>query len=139
MALFVPVNSLVAALANGVHNLASDSLVMALTNAANPPDTSDAVLTDIVQIAYTNLSSRAITTTSSTQTAGVHRLILADLVLTASGAVAAFRYGVIYNDTATNDEILGFIDNGSDVTLGDTETFTFDFDGTNGIWALDIQ
>ncbi len=43
--------------------------------------------------------------------------------------MATFRYVVIYNDTATNDELIGFYDYGSDVTLANGETFTIDFTG----------
>jgi hypothetical protein len=57
-------------------------------------------------------------------------------VLTASGAVATFRYVVIYNDTASNDELIGWYDYGSDVTLASGETFTVDFDSSNGALTI---
>jgi hypothetical protein len=62
--------------------------------------------------------------------------VLTDLVLTASGAVATFRFVGIYNDTATNDELVCFFDHGSDVTLANGETYTLDFDGTNGLYQM---
>ncbi len=137
MATFTKFNSFVEALAEKVHNLGSDSLVLALCASANAPVATNTQLSQLTQISYTNLSSRAITTTSSSQTSGTYRLILADLVLTASGgSVAPFRYAVIYNDTATNDELIGFYDYGSDVTLANGETMTVDFDGTNGVVAI---
>lgn len=137
MATFTKFNSFVEALSEKVHNLGSDSLVLALCASANAPVASNTQLSQLTQISYTNLSSRAITTTSSSQTSGTYRLILADLVLTASGgSVAPFRYAVIYNDTATNDELIGFYDYGSDVTLASGETMTVDFDGTNGVIAI---
>lgn len=116
--------------------MGSDQLVVALCNAANAPVAANSVLADLTQIAYTNLSSRNVTTSSSSQTAGTYKLVCADLVLTASGAVAAFRYVVLYNDTATNDELVGFYDYGSEVTLASGETFTIDFDGTNGVLTI---
>lgn len=134
MATFTLVHSLKEAIAEKVHNFGSDQLVVALTNTA--PSQSNTVLADITQISYTNLSSRNITTTSSAQSAGTYKLTLADLVLTASGAVATFRYVVIYNDTATNDELIGYIDYGSSITMANTETFTIDFDGTNGALTI---
>jgi hypothetical protein len=74
---------------------------------------------------------------SSAQTSGTYKLVLADLVLTASGgAVAAFRYVVIYNDTAANDELIGYLDYGSDLTLASGDTLTLDFNATNGILQL---
>lgn len=116
---------------HGVHNLSSNQLVVALCNAANAPNAAThAVLADLTQIAYTNLSSRNITTASSGQTSGTYTLALTDLVLTASGgSVATFRYVVVYNDTPTSpaDPLLFYYDNGSDVTLSDGQTFTIDF------------
>src|SRR6266545_5300631 len=109
---------------------ATDQFVVALTAAASAPVATNSVLADLTQISYTNLSSRNITTSSSSQTSGTYKLILTDLVLTASGgAVATFRYVVIYDDTPTSpaDPLVLFYDYASNVTLADTETFTIDF------------
>ena len=133
---FSKVNSFVEAMAHGKHNLAtaSDVLTVALCNAANPPDAGDAVLADLVTIAYTNLSSRVLSISGSVQAGGVFKLSITDIDLTASGgSVATFRYVVLYNETATNDEIIGFYDKGSDVSLGDGEKLTLDFDDANGV------
>ena len=120
-------------MAEKVHNLGSDTLTIALCNAANAPSASaDAVLADIVQVSYTNLSSRVLTTSSSAQTAGDYALTLADLTLTASGgSVAAFRYIVVYNDTPTSpaDPLIGWYDYGSDLTLASGESLLIDFSG----------
>ena len=137
MATFNKFNAFVEHLAEKVHNLGSDQLVVALTNTA--PTASNSVLADLTQISYTNLSSRNITTTASSQTSGTYRLILQDLVLTASGgSVGPFRYVVIYNDTPTSpaDPLIGYYDYGSALTLADGETLTIDFDGTNGVLSL---
>jgi len=136
MASYNKINSFVEAVAEKVHNLGSDVLTVALTTNANAPVATNTQLSNITQIAYTNLSARAITTTSSAQTSGTYKLILVDLVLTASGAVATFRHVLIYNDTATNDELIAWYDYGSDVTLANGETFTIDFDGTNGFLQI---
>lgn len=89
----------------------------------------NSVLADLTEISYTNLSTRAITTTSSTQTSGTYTLVLVDHVLTASGAVATFRYVAIYNDTPTSplDPLICWYDYGDDVTLANNETFTVNF------------
>lgn len=136
MATFNKINAFVEHLAEGVHNLQTGALTIALTTLAEVPvAATDAVLADIVQISYTNLSSRVITTSTSSQTSGTYKLVLTDLVLTASGAVATFREVVIYNDTPTSpaDPLIGWWDYGSDVTLASGETFTVDFDPTNGV------
>lgn len=136
MATFNKFNSFVEALAEKVHNLGSDQLVVALCAAANAPVATNTQLSDLTQISYTNLSSRNITTSASAQSSGTYKLTLTDLVLTASGSVATFRYVVIYNDTATNDELIGWYDYGANVSLINGETFTIDFDGTNGVLQL---
>lgn len=136
MATFNKFNSFVEALAEKLHNLGADQLVVFLTTNANAPVATNSQLSNITQISYTNLSSRNITTNSSSQSSGTYKLILTDLVLTASGAVATFRMVGIYNDTATNDELICWFDHGSDVTLANGETYTLDFDGTNGLLTI---
>ena len=108
-------------------NLATDQFVIALTDSA--PIASNSVLTDITQISYTNLSSRNVSTTSSSQTSGTYTLVLADLVMTASGSVGPFRYVVLYDDTVAGDPLVGWWDYGSSITMANTETFTVDFTG----------
>ena len=134
MASFNKFNSFVEALAEKVHNLGSDSLRIALTNTV--PAAANTQLSHITEISYTNCSARLVTTTSSLQTSGTYKLILADLTLTASGAVGPFRYVVLYNDTATNDELIGWWDYGSAVTLASPETFLIDFDGAAGVLTI---
>lgn len=135
MAAFTKFNSFVEAIAEKVHNLGADSLKIALCNVA--PVAGNSVLADLTQITYTNCSSRTVTTSSSAQTSGTYKLVLADLVLTASGGtVGPFRYVVLYNDTATNDELIGFFDYGSSITLADTETLTIDFDASAGVLTI---
>lgn len=137
MATFNKFQSFVEAVAEKVHNLGSDQLVVALTAAANAPVNTNTVLANLTQISYTNISSRNVTTSSSSQTSGTYKLVLTDLVLTVSGGNAApFRYVVLYNDTATNDELIGWYDYGSDVTVLNGETFTIDFDGSAGVLTI---
>ena len=71
------------------------------------------------------------TTTSSSQTGGTYTLVLADLVMTASGSVGPFRYVVLYDDTPTspNKPLAGWWDYGSSITMANGETFTVDFTG----------
>jgi len=133
-------------IANGLKaaNIGSDQFVVALSNTApgseGTPPTGDGngVLANVTQIAYTNLSTRNITTSSSSQTGGTLKLILTDLVLTSSGgSTGPFRYVYIYNDTPTSpaDPLVCYYDYGSSITLNDTEFITIDFDGTNGLFT----
>jgi hypothetical protein len=127
-------------LAEKVHNLQSDTLKVALTNTA-PTASSDTVWNTTVAPApaaangYT-AGGNTITTTSSAQTSGTYKLVLADSVFTASGgSIGPFRYVILYNSTASN-AVIGYYDYGSSITLADTETFTVDFDATNGVLTL---
>lgn len=108
-------------------NLASDQFAIALTNTA--PVATNSVIADITQISYTNLSSRNLTTTSSSQTGGTYTLVLQDLVMTASGSVGPFRYAVLFDDTLAGDPLVGWWDYGSSITMANGETFTVDFTG----------
>jgi hypothetical protein len=122
-------NQTVEDLAEGVYTCSTDQFVVALCAAANAPVATNSVLANLTQISYTNLSSRNLTTSTSSQTSGTFTQLFSDLVLTASGAVATFRYVVIYNDTPTSpaDPLLCYYDYGSDLTLASGETLTIDF------------
>ena len=113
----------------GVYTASTDQFTVALTTNANIPVAGNTVLANLTEIAYTNLSSRNLTTSSSGQTSGTFTQLFSDLVLTASGAVATFRHVVIYNNTPTSpaDPLLCHYDFGSDLTLASGETLTLDF------------
>ena len=117
-------------------NCGSDQFVFALSNTApgseGTPPTGDGngILANVTQVAYTNLSSRNITTSSSSQSAGTYSLVLTDLVMTSSGGTTGpFRYVYIYDDTTTApaDALMCYFDYGSSITLQDGETLTGDF------------
>jgi hypothetical protein len=143
MASFNKVNDFVV---NAVHNmdLQSDQIAVALTNTApgsessNPVSDGNGIVGNLTQISYTNCSSRNVTTTSSSQTSGTYKLVLADLTLTASGTVGPFRYIYIFDDTVTSpaDPIIGYYDYGTSLTLNSGDTFTLDFSPTNGVIQL---
>jgi len=141
MATFVKFQQFVEDLSKGVHNFTSDStctVTVALCAAANAPVATNSVLANLTQISYTNLSARVVTGVTAEHTTGTVIFTATDLVLTASGgAVAAFRYVVLYNDDPTSpaDPLISFADYGSDLTLADGETFTIDF-GANGFGTL---
>lgn len=138
MATFNKFQSFVEALAEKVHNLGSDTLTVALTNSA--PVATNTQLSNITQISYTNIQNgtttgRNLAGVTSAQSSGTYKLDANDLVLTATGTVPTFRYIVLYNDTATNDELIGWYDYGSAVDLLNGETFTITWDAA-GILTL---
>lgn len=138
MATFTKFNSFVEAVAEKTHNLGSDVLKVALTNST--PSASNTVLANITQISGTNgytTGGATATTSSSAQSGGVYKLVLADVSWTASGgSIGPFEWAVLYNDTATNDELIGYWDYGTAITLTNGNTFTVDFDGTNGVLTI---
>lgn len=134
MASFNKFQQFVEDLAKGVHNFTSDStctVTVALCNASNAPVATNQTLSNLTTIAYTNLSSRVITGITAEHSTGTVTFTANDLVLTASGTVATFRYVVLYNDDPTSpaDPLIGWYDHGSDVTLTNGETYTIDFTG----------
>jgi hypothetical protein len=140
MATFNKYYVFVEALAEKTHNLGSDTLKVALTNTA-PTVATDSVWNTTVAPAPAaangySAGGNTITTTSSAQTTGTYKLVLADSVFTASGgSIGPFRYVILYNSTASN-AVIGYYDYGSSITLADTETFTVDFDAANGVLTI---
>lgn len=139
MATFNKYNCFVENLAEKVHNLQSDTLKVALTNTA--PTAADTVWNTTVYPApsaangYT-AGGNSLTVSSSSQTSGTYKLVIADTVFTAtSGGIGPFRYVVLYNSTASG-AVIGYYDYGSSITLADTETFTVDFDAANGVLTI---
>jgi hypothetical protein len=135
MAVFNKFNSFVEAVAEKVHDLGADQLTLALTNTA--PTAANTQLSDITQIAYTNLSTRNITRTSSAQSAGLYKLVVADTTLTSTGgSTGPFRYVVVYNSTAAGGPLIGWYDYGTALTLNSGESLSVDFDQVNGLLTL---
>jgi len=115
-------------LAEGKHNLASDTLKVALSSNANAPSASlDVKLADITTVASPAVDSVTLTVSSSGLDSGVYKLVLEDKTLTASADVGPFQYVIIYNDDATNKELICWYDYGTEVTLASGDTFTLDF------------
>lgn len=136
MATFNLFNSFKEELAEAGHNLGADTIRIALSNTA--PVATNTVLANITQITanggYTPLQA---TISSSAQTSGTYKLVLADVTFTASGAAFdAFRYYVMYNDTSVGDKLMGWYDYGSSITIASGESSVVDFDATNGVLTL---
>ena len=135
MAVFNKFDCFVENVAEKVHNLGSDQLTLALTNSA--PSAANTVLANITEITYTNLSTRNLTTSASSQTSGLYKLVVADTTLTSTGgSTGPFRYVVVYNSTAAGGPLIGWYDYASALTLNSGESLTVDFDQTNGLLTI---
>lgn len=142
MAAFTKFQPFVEAVAEKLHELGADTLKLALTNTApvNTQSVFDPVTDHPPPAAANGYTAGGHTTAqvSSAQTAGVYKLVLTDVVITATaGGIGPFRYVILYNDTSTLDNLVGYYDYGSSITLASGETFTIDFDPTTG--ALTIE
>lgn len=136
MAQFNKFQSFVEAVAEKQHQLQTDTLRVMLTNVA--PVATNAVKADIAEIAAGNgyvAGGPQVSQSSSAQTGGVYKLVLADTVITASGGpMAAARYAVLYN--ATSGGLIGWWDYGASFTMASGETLTVDFDDVGGVLTL---
>ena len=124
-------------LAEKTHNLASDTLKVALTNTA-PNASTHTVLANIGEITAANgytAGGNKTTQSSSAQSGGTYTLVSGDpATWTASGGtIGPFRYAVLYNDTATSpaDALVGWWDYGSSVSLQDGENITVKFNNAS--------
>ena len=129
----------VADLANGVHNFSTAVIKIMLTDVA--PVATDAVKTDITEIAAANgytAGGNTCTLTSSTQTSGVYKLVLASpSAWTASGgSIGPFRYAVMYDSSTASGDLLGYWDYGVSNTLLAGDTFSVTLDTVNGVIQL---
>lgn len=127
-------------LCKAVHNWSSHTFKAGLTNTA--PVATNTIYANITEISAGNgYSAGGMTLDNVTlsETSGVAKVVITDEVLTASGgSIGPFRYVPIYNDTATSpaDALVAWYDYGSSITLASGESFTIDFDATNGFWQL---
>lgn len=141
MASFVKFNSFVESVAEKTHNLGSDTLKVALSNTA--PAASDTVFAPggahpppAAANGYTT-GGHTSAQTGSAQSSGTYKLTLTDVVITATaGGIGPFRYVILYNDTAAADELIGYFDYGSSITLASGETLTVDMDAANGVLTI---
>ena len=133
MASFTHFQPFVENLAEGAFNL-SNTLTIALTLTA--PEATMGILSQLSQISYTNLSSRLLPPSTSLQTSGTYKLINTTNTMTATGTVGAFRYIVLYDDYAVNDELVGYYDYGSSLTLADGDAFAVNLSEDSGLLTI---
>jgi hypothetical protein len=126
MATFQHYNPFKADVHNGVHNLGADTIKALLSNVA--PNAADGVKADLTEISAGNGYSAGgvtIPVTSSAQAGGTYSLVSGTAAITAAGGtIGPFRYINYYNDTAANDELIGWLDYGASYTLPDGQPFT---------------
>jgi hypothetical protein len=115
-------------------NVGSDQFVIALTNSA--PIATNTVLGDLTQIAYTNLSTRNLTTATAAQSGGTYTLDFNDITLTSTGgSTGPFRYVVVYDDTVASDPLVCWFDYGSSITLAAGESLAVTFNAS-GLYTV---
>ena len=137
MAAFNKYQKGVEALVEGI-NAGSDVWKVALSN-RSPVVATDATLADAVEITAGNgytAGGNAATTASSTQTGGTYKLVLnSPTAWTATGgSIGPFQYAILYDSTTNN--LIGYWDYGSAVTLSVGESFTVVLDGTSGVFTV---
>jgi hypothetical protein len=118
-------------LAEKVHNLSTDQLEVYLSN-ATPDPAADLVKTDLAEIATGNGYTGPIDTQNTgAEATGTYTLTGMKVVVTATGAMAAFRYVVLYNTTPATDPLIGWWDYGSSLSLQNGETFSIKFNNSD--------
>ena len=119
------------------NNAGTDQWAFALTNTVPGSPTFTAGTTDLATGGGYTQGGANVTTTSSSESAGVYKLVLAaPATWTASGGGFTFRY-VLLVDKTTNI-VPGYWDNGSSIAMNGTnaDTFVFTPDATNGVFTV---
>lgn len=114
-------------LIRGVHDFDAHTFKVYLTNTA-PSASADAVKADLAEIGAGNgyTAGGTATTITISETTGTTTVSGTQVVFTAAGgSIGPFQYAVLYNDTSASDNLIGWWDYGTAVTLADTETFTW--------------
>lgn len=149
MATFTKINDFLEGINEGEHNLASDTLQIALSNTApgsetsNPTATGNGILANVTEISYTNYTDdmgtdRVLETVTSDESGGTYTLDADDIVITASGGtLATFRYIYLFNQTSAtpDDQLIGVWDHGSTISLATGESATIAWNAS-GIFTL---
>jgi hypothetical protein len=139
MAGFNKFNCFVADVANKVHNLGADTLMVALTDVLpNPNNATLAALTEIAHGNGYNAGGIEVPIVSSAQVNGIYKLVaVSNVAITAfGGAIAQFRFGALYNASAPAKNLIGWWDFGTEVNLADGNFMDLTFDASTGILGL---
>jgi hypothetical protein len=127
MASFNKIQDFVEQLGLAVHNLNTATLKVALVRSTDAPTATDTILANVTQPTGTGYTAGGEDSQNSwAETGGTATLTCTAVTWTATaGDWQSFRYVLLHNDTAANDPLIGWWDYGSDLTLGDGETFTW--------------
>lgn len=126
--------------ADGTIDLDGHVFKLYLSNDA-PVVGTDTIKTNVTEIAATGGYVMKTLTTTWAETGagtGVWRFATnADQTWTASGgSIGPFQYVVLFDDTAASDELVGYFDYGSALTLNDGDSFTTDLDANFSFFTL---
>lgn len=135
------------AVTEGEINLATDTIMIALSNTApasegvNPTTSGNGILANVTQISYTNYTDsltvdRTLQSVTSNESGGTYTFDFADFTITASGgALASFRYIYIYSDTSATpaDQLILLVDYGSTVSLASGDSLAFNVNASGAI------
>ena len=139
---FSKVADFIEAAMEGKHNLASDTIQVALSNTAaasetsNPLATGNGILANVTEVSYTNYTDdltvdRVLESVTSNESGGTWTLDAGDFTITASGgAIAQFQYIWVFNQTATNDDLIGYWALDSAIDLASGESLAVSFNGS---------
>ena len=126
MAAFTKFTAFATDLGLAVHNLNTGEIRCYLSNAA--PSAANTVYNTPADLGsgggYTARGEDTQNTFSAGNCAGT------DITWTATTGFGPFQYAVLFNETAASDQLIGWWDYGSAVTLGAGETFKVDFGAT---------
>jgi hypothetical protein len=120
-------------------NAGTDSWKLILSNTAPnvATNTTAASATELATSGGYTAGGVSCTVTSSSQTAGVYKLVLAapaSPTWTASGGGFTFQYVILYN--LTNTQCIGYWDRGSATVMVAGDTYTPTLDASNGTYTV---
>lgn len=133
MATYNRFNDFTEQLVKGGYNFSSDTIKVALSNTA--PVASNSFFSDITEISAGNgytAGGETVTNKGVSETSGTTTVSADQVTFSATGAMATFRYAILYKSTGTasTSPLVAWWDNGSGVSLQNGETFTVKFNNT---------
>jgi hypothetical protein len=110
-----------------IHNLSTDVLKMYLSDVAPAPgNTVFGTPAEIAAVGGYTAGGLSLGANTWSQFGGLASLTPGNnLTFVATTGFGPFRYGVLYNFTAAAQNLIGYVDAGSEVTLTPTQSFAF--------------